>query len=158
MQTVPFADRGIEDTKPDIFSFEGPTLSLFVAEDKIVDTHLGCSCTVDTEELIKGVVIPIDEVVTAMDPEIPVEIVWTWLGADVDVVTGTFDDEKRDEVEDIADDDIGTGRVLAPASQSLASSFSASRVTSASLAEIASIAVRLLPLPEASSASDILEK
>lgn len=40
-----------------------------------MDTHLGCSCTVDTEELIKGVVIPIDEVVTAMDPEIPVEIV-----------------------------------------------------------------------------------
>lgn len=71
---------------------------------------------------------------------------------------GRFDDEKSDEVEDMADDDIGTGRVLAPASQSFASSFSASRVTSASLAEIASIAVRLLPLPEASSVSDILEK
>ena len=142
VEIVPFADCGVE-----VFSFD-EAISLFDAEDKIVDTHFGWSCTVDTDELMRGVVIPMDEV----------EIVWTWLGTGVDVVIGRFDDENSDEVEDIADDDIGTGRVLAPASQSLASSFSASRVTSASLAEIASIAVRLLPLPEASSVSDILEK
>lgn len=72
---------------------------------------------------------------------------------------GALEDERGEGVEETADEDIGTGRVLAPASQSFASNFSARRVTSANLAEIASTAVRLLPLPEeASSASDILEK
>lgn len=63
----------------------------------------------------------------------------------------------RVEEIDKAEVGIGTGWVLAPASHNFASSFSANRVTSASFAEIASIAVRLPALPEASSASDILE-
>lgn len=62
--------------------------------------------------------------------------------------------DSKDEVEDA----MAVGRVLAPASYSLASSFSARRVTSANFAEIASTAVRLLSRIEASSASDILEK
>lgn len=90
--------------------------------------------------------------------DVPVEIGWLWLDMDVAAVAGLLVVENKEEVEDIAEDDMGTGRVLAPASQSLASSFSARRVTSASLAEIASTAVKLLTLPEASSASDILEK
>lgn len=59
---VPFADRGVEVTKLGVFSFDEATISLFDAEDKIVDTHFGWSCTVDTDELMRGVVIPMDEV------------------------------------------------------------------------------------------------
>lgn len=62
----------------------------------------------------------------------------------------------KDEEEDVTAVGIDAGRVLAPASHSLASSFSARRVTSANFAEIASTAVRLLPRIEASSASGIL--
>lgn len=81
----------------------------------------------------------------------------------VDIVrVGVLDDdtadiESKDEEEDVTAVGIDTGRVLAPALHSLASSFSARRVTSANFAEIASTAVRLLPRIDASSASDILE-
>lgn len=68
-------------------------------------------------------------------------------------------ESKDDEAEDVTAVGIDIGRVLAPASHSLASSFSARRVTSTNLAEIASTAVKLLPRIEgASSASDILQK
>lgn len=68
----------------------------------------------------------------------------------------TADIGSKDEEEDVTAVGIDAGRVLAPASHSLASSFSARRVTSANFAEIASTAVRLLPRIEASSASGIL--
>lgn len=66
--------------------------------------------------------------------------------------------ESKDEVDDVTTVGIDIGRVLAPASHSLASSFSARRVTSANFAEIASTAVKLPPRIKASSTSDILQK
>lgn len=85
------------------------------------------------------------------------------LGIDaMDVVwTGVLDDdatdiESKDEAEDVTAAGTDTERVLAPASHSLASSFSARCATSANFAEIASTAVKLLPRIEAASA--ILEK
>lgn len=72
---------------------------------------------------------------------------------------GTAVIESKDEAEeDVTAVGIDTGRILAPASYSLASSFSARRVTSANFAEMASTAVRLPPICEASSASAILQK
>jgi len=76
----------------------------------------------------------------------------------LEVVRADVPDDDVADSKDEVDDVTATGRVLAPASHSLASNFSARRVTSANFAEIASTAVKLLPRIEASPASGILEK
>lgn len=109
------------------------------------DTTIALSGDVGRAGVVTGAV----EVVASLEVGAIVRLGVT-IGDDV------VDIESKDDAEDVTAVGIDIGRVLAPASHSFASSFSARRVTSANLAEIASTAVKLLPRIEASSASDIL--